>query len=146
MILFAEVRMKKFNQNFAQNFLGSSNKNPFIIKNFTNRVFYLFYGYLLLFSPFSYQVAIDWIIASFAICSQVELNSIFNVFYSSWYSKVGDSLHFSSQAICHQQLSQHCQLLAISHRPSLNERTFFCLLYTSPSPRDLSTSRMPSSA
>ena len=29
---------------------------------------------------------------------------------------------------------------------SLNERKKSCLLYTSPSPRDLSTSRMPSSA
>jgi len=28
----------------------------------------------------------------------------------------------------------------------LRERNFLCLLYTSPSPRDLSTSRMPSSA
>ena len=27
-----------------------------------------------------------------------------------------------------------------------NEKAFACLLYTSPSPRDLSTSRMPSSA
>ena len=27
-----------------------------------------------------------------------------------------------------------------------NKKDFFCLLYTSPSPRDLSTSRMPSSA
>ena len=27
-----------------------------------------------------------------------------------------------------------------------NEKVFICLLYTSPSPRDLSTSRMPSSA
>ena len=27
-----------------------------------------------------------------------------------------------------------------------NAYTYFCLLYTSPSPRDLSTSRMPSSA
>ena len=29
---------------------------------------------------------------------------------------------------------------------STNEQQYFCLLYTSPSPRDLSTSRMPSSA
>ena len=28
----------------------------------------------------------------------------------------------------------------------VNEQTYCCLLYTSPSPRDLSTSRMPSSA
>ena len=32
------------------------------------------------------------------------------------------------------------------HLVSFNERFSFCLLYTSPSPRDLSTSRMPSSA
>ena len=32
------------------------------------------------------------------------------------------------------------------HLHRLNERIRICLLYTSPSPRDLSTSRMPSSA
>ena len=31
-------------------------------------------------------------------------------------------------------------------KPTIVERDPFCLLYTSPSPRDLSTSRMPSSA
>ena len=39
---------------------------------------------------------------------------------------------------------------AILFEPSSNdfgwEDSYFCLLYTSPSPRDLSTSRMPSSA
>ena len=30
--------------------------------------------------------------------------------------------------------------------PQWDERLYLCLLYTSPSPRDLSTSRMPSSA
>ena len=30
--------------------------------------------------------------------------------------------------------------------PEFDEYTYICLLYTSPSPRDLSTSRMPSSA
>ena len=34
----------------------------------------------------------------------------------------------------------------ISLKESCMELTNFCLLYTSPSPRDLSTSRMPSSA
>ena len=33
-----------------------------------------------------------------------------------------------------------------THIPSGIARMKFCLLYTSPSPRDLSTSRMPSSA
>ena len=33
-----------------------------------------------------------------------------------------------------------------SAKRSLRKRGIFCLLYTSPSPRDLSTSRMPSSA
>ena len=31
-------------------------------------------------------------------------------------------------------------------RPTRKEKLITCLLYTSPSPRDLSTSRMPSSA
>ena len=30
--------------------------------------------------------------------------------------------------------------------PDVADKTYICLLYTSPSPRDLSTSRMPSSA
>ena len=34
----------------------------------------------------------------------------------------------------------------ITRFPTDNLRTTICLLYTSPSPRDLSTSRMPSSA
>ena len=33
-----------------------------------------------------------------------------------------------------------------SKRRSCDTRSYYCLLYTSPSPRDLSTSRMPSSA
>ena len=36
--------------------------------------------------------------------------------------------------------------VVISHRSGETEDTTICLLYTSPSPRDLSTSRMPSSA
>ena len=35
---------------------------------------------------------------------------------------------------------------ARTHHLMVREQQFFCLLYTSPSPRDLSTSRMPSSA
>ena len=35
--------------------------------------------------------------------------------------------------------------LLINHF-KINDKLYFCLLYTSPSPRDLSTSRMPSSA
>ena len=34
----------------------------------------------------------------------------------------------------------------IDHVGAIHERVLSCLLYTSPSPRDLSTSRMPSSA
>ena len=37
-------------------------------------------------------------------------------------------------------------LAGLAEVPSASHRTSFCLLYTSPSPRDLSTSRMPSSA
>ena len=38
------------------------------------------------------------------------------------------------------------EILEVSHQDVLSADTNTCLLYTSPSPRDLSTSRMPSSA
>ena len=40
------------------------------------------------------------------------------------------------------------QHIIVKHRPwyTLNVKTCFCLLYTSPSPRDRQKSRMPSSA
>ena len=44
---------------------------------------------------------------------------------------------------------QAAHFVTVAHRPQGNgqvERCMSCLLYTSPSPRDLSTSRMPSSA
>eukprot|EP00831_Metopus_contortus_P042368 TRINITY_DN33549_c0_g1_i1.p1 TRINITY_DN33549_c0_g1~~TRINITY_DN33549_c0_g1_i1.p1 ORF type:complete len:139 (+),score=28.51 TRINITY_DN33549_c0_g1_i1:97-513(+) len=37
-------------------------------------------------------------------------------------------------------------IIEMAHNPDILGRTWTCLLYTSPSPRDLSTSRMPSSA
>ena len=50
----------------------------------------------------------------------------------------GDCMPIKSAAFIHAKLDQEdCDI--IEHNP-------FCLLYTSPSPRDLSTSRMPSSA
>ena len=51
-----------------------------------------------------------------------------------------------------QEFSQHRQLMreelgkVIVGQDEVIEQLFACLLYTSPSPRDLSTSRMPSSA
>ena len=40
----------------------------------------------------------------------------------------------------------HLQVQVTSAQGQLQTRSYSCLLYTSPSPRDLSTSRMPSSA
>ena len=40
----------------------------------------------------------------------------------------------------------HHELLAFDLQPPIGDRTEFCLLYTSPSPRDKRQSRMPSSA
>ena len=42
------------------------------------------------------------------------------------------------------RISQLKEDLAKAHDPM--DQAWYCLLYTSPSPRDLSTSRMPSSA
>ena len=41
---------------------------------------------------------------------------------------------------------QHHGLIGLNVTIPFKEEVFNCLLYTSPSPRDLSTSRMPSSA
>ena len=41
---------------------------------------------------------------------------------------------------------QEMTLRSVSRHTGIDVRTLRCLLYTSPSPRDLSTSRMPSSA
>ena len=51
-----------------------------------------------------------------------------------------------SDTVCMMAVEAAC---AVSYRTAateLNDLTGLCLLYTSPSPRDLSTSRMPSSA
>ena len=51
-----------------------------------------------------------------------------------------------------KQLNPACVIVAGGPEPAITDPDFFrdhpyiCLLYTSPSPRDLSTSRMPSSA
>ena len=52
----------------------------------------------------------------------------------------------SAGAIVAARLSEdpNCSVLLLEYGGS--DRSVFCLLYTSPSPRDLSTSRMPSSA
>ena len=40
----------------------------------------------------------------------------------------------------------HCSMITGIHWPESSDKTWDCLLYTSPSPRDRSLSRMPSSA
>ena len=45
-----------------------------------------------------------------------------------------------------QKLAEHGAELAFTYVGDALKKRVVCLLYTSPSPRDLSTSRMPSSA
>ena len=44
------------------------------------------------------------------------------------------------------QMAKACSLRSLLPHPETEDHPMDCLLYTSPSPRDLSTSRMPSSA
>ena len=46
----------------------------------------------------------------------------------------------------HKTHYEECDVLVVGGGMAGTGATFDCLLYTSPSPRDLSTSRMPSSA
>ena len=57
-------------------------------------------------------------------------------FYTKEFSNVGRSVHYL--AVAATNLYENTRVLV--------QKYINCLLYTSPSPRDLSTSRMPSSA
>ena len=59
--------------------------------------------------------------------------------------KILDMTHVQSGPTCTQLLAWFGADVVKVERPGVGDATS-CLLYTSPSPRDLSTSRMPSSA
>ena len=72
----------------------------------------------------------------------------FHVAEISDFSKASSSVQFSSflfsqNIIQHKNTYRNCKLAREARR---HQKAYDCLLYTSPSPRDLSTSRMPSSA
>ena len=70
------------------------------------------------------------------------LKTFYHVATAGSISRAMDTIHLSQSAITRQ-----IQSLEHSLKTKLFKRhTKGCLLYTSPSPRDLSTSRMPSSA
>ena len=56
----------------------------------------------------------------------------------------GNFIRYSNQLNHKQNLNFFKKVL--DHKYNFNKHNNYCLLYTSPSPRDLSTSRMPSSA
>ena len=62
-----------------------------------------------------------------------------------WYYKLSPCSVATQQAQQAQQVAQQAQQAAQTAQQAASQASA-CLLYTSPSPRDLSTSRMPSSA
>ena len=67
--------------------------------------------------------------------------------YKAIFSRRDVRSHFTSEPIDDEIITRI--LTAAHHAPSVGFSqpwNFICLLYTSPSPRDLSTARMPSSA
>ena len=64
--------------------------------------------------------------------------------YDSDDNSIGLAKDFNGPFYCDVIGTSHCRSRAIAC--TKEEYNLFCLLYTSPSPRDLSTSRMPSSA
>ena len=93
-------------------------------------------------------------------CQQIKKSLI--VFHAQRSLEPGHDLSSLTRAIINDLLAVWCNLdklaAAVFAIPGLSDKTFVaqgrgdtgqawnCLLYTSPSPRDLSTSRMPSSA
>eukprot|EP00829_Urostomides_striatus_P013291 TRINITY_DN3647_c0_g2_i2.p1 TRINITY_DN3647_c0_g2~~TRINITY_DN3647_c0_g2_i2.p1 ORF type:complete len:159 (-),score=37.25 TRINITY_DN3647_c0_g2_i2:10-486(-) len=112
----------------------------------------LFFSWLLLFPSFLFQ--------SFAFLHQivpVVQRSVLEQFFgldlndefANLLTCVGEKISFSPQKTeetLEESINSLC-LLNQCHKQSIKSFLFhICLLYTSPSPRDLSTSRMPSSA
>ena len=58
--------------------------------------------------------------------------------------KKGSDIQYGNENVTQLEHALQCAELAEQH--SKSDTFITCLLYTSPSPRDLSTSRMPSSA
>ena len=59
---------------------------------------------------------------------------------------VGTGKYKSTQDMVESLSNSETEIITVAVRRIKNDQTGDCLLYTSPSPRDLSTSRMPSSA
>ena len=85
-------------------------------------------------------------------------NSLASIKKAINYAQLHQSIPFMIEIDvqqCKADHGQHAGRLVVIHDSTVNNTTnktgrvahyTFCLLYTSPSPRDLSTSRMPSSA
>ena len=112
----------------------------------------------LYFVPFTCQGVFKDSSFDFAILTFDEVNELSSIDCVSWHKRVGHLLSVA-QSSCQDSSQQHPTVIEgpvfvhHSHRvlrvDVLKGRDEFfsvCLLYTSPSPRDLSTSRMPSSA
>ena len=68
---------------------------------------------------------------------------------TSTVAQVGEGIHSVAPATRNDAVEHRsvpASAVASQERPVLPAHRYLCLLYTSPSPRDLSTSRMPSSA
>ena len=66
----------------------------------------------------------------------------------AWRSHVLQALAFAmvTSLALPTNADQQAVLTVVEDRGGASALLYYCLLYTSPSPRDLSTSRMPSSA
>ena len=60
--------------------------------------------------------------------------------------RIAQELNAETYTCSKSTVARHMSLMNIAARNKKKFKTTTCLLYTSPSPRDLSTSRMPSSA
>ena len=68
--------------------------------------------------------------------------SMRNPLFNPYLAMVSDPVSLNHLMATHSPLQAMAQLKTVRNMASI----YGCLLYTSPSPRDLSTSRMPSSA
>ena len=67
-----------------------------------------------------------------------------NLQYRNWSREIFEINHQAKLDAVHATICYHEDFDEL--QKNIEQWNVFCLLYTSPSPRDLSTSRMPSSA
>ena len=127
------VIYRAFSDAFHSQWLAASGRMPLLVKTLLLKCCHLNALNLASFNLGAFNLG-AFSLGAFNLDTTVAVRQL-----ASYYARLPFANH--QPPLCSRRLRQ-----ALPDRRSLRTHHYFCLLYTSPSPRDLSTSRMPSSA